>query len=64
MNNQNANFEEWLEAFIECLIGSGLPDPQAEKFRGQYRLGAESYWEDGWTPEEATSEELSPSWMD
>ena len=56
--NETMTFDEWLSAFIDCLISSGIPETLARKYQDIYLEDAESYYYNGSSPEEAACDEI------
>ena len=53
-------FDMWLNEFIGLLVQSGMPQPQANKYRREYSGDAHKYYEKGVSPGDACMRELLP----
>jgi hypothetical protein len=54
----NAAFTKWLIEFEAALIESGMPEPQAKRFRGEYFNDALAHFAAGDSPADAAVKQL------
>jgi hypothetical protein len=54
----NVKFTAWLQEFEKYLIESGMPQPQAMKYRGEFYSDAVAHFAAGRTPGDAAMMEL------
>ena len=60
MSNDVLLHSEWMDQFVQGLIESGQPRPQAERFYNEYASDATKYYLDGISVSDAITAELLP----
>lgn len=60
----NAAFTKWLTEFEAALIESGMPEPQAKRFRGERFNDAVAYFATGNSPSDAAVKQLLSEFED
>lgn len=58
MSFDNKKFTAWMIEFQKALVESGMPEPQAMRYRGEYYNDAVAHFAAGRTADDAAVREL------